>query len=102
MAKYLGLRGPERWCFMNEQEVQQFFAANGYYPVKVAPPRKPDPKKSLYRSTTTPQGAFKQRPGGLALKGWRAPLHWAVPPAFERPGMVYETIGHEAFQEAVR
>ena len=35
------------------------------------------------------------------LKGWRAPLHWTVPQAFDNPGRMYEELGHEEFLRQV-
>lgn len=87
---------------MNEQEIQAFFETNGCYPCKKdsRPPRPP----SLYHSTTNAPETRRNvgLQGRLALKGWRTPLHWDMPPAFEKPGWVYATIGHEAYLEAVK
>lgn len=38
----------------------------------------------------------------LALRGWRAPLHWVVPPAFENPRQALIELGVEAYKDAVR
>jgi len=75
---------------------QQFFELNGYYPTTFR-----EPKPSLSRSTTKARGAY-QASRALALRGRSLPLHWTVPPAFENPGLVYETLGHEAYCEQVR
>lgn len=76
----------------------EFFKQHGFYPTKVAPPR---PVKAKPASSTAAHTAM-QSARHLALRGWKAPLHWAVPPAFEYPGKVYEEIGHEAFCQLVR
>lgn len=76
---------------------EEFFQQNGYYPTTVAPARPPK-LKSLHHSTTNQRGALGL-PTGLALRGWKAPLHWLVPPPFEKPGQVLELVGVEAFAE---
>jgi hypothetical protein len=91
---------------MSLAESDAFFAEHGYYPTKVV---QQQPRKS---SGQVRAGSTSPAIGGgtLALKGWRAPLHWQVPPAFENPGAVYEALchdlgpedGHKAFCEIVR
>ena len=75
---------------------EEFFQQNGFYPTVYKAPK---PRSNEFPRSTPKPGRFGP---ALALRGWRAPLHWAVPPAFEKPGLVYQTIGHEAFCEQVR
>jgi hypothetical protein len=41
------------------------------------------------------------QPSALTPKGWREPLHWTVPPAFEKPGWAMAELGIPAYKEAV-
>lgn len=59
----------------------------------------------VYRAPKVPVNALSPKRGfGPAshLRGWRTPLHWAVPPAFENRGRAMTELGIEGFKEAVR
>lgn len=74
---------------------EAYFREHGYYPTTFVPSK---PKQQVQRVISTNQQRFRRGfPAGLALRGWRAPMHWSVPPAFEKPGLVYQLLGHEEY-----
>jgi len=79
-------------------DVEAFFAEHGYYPTTEAVPVLRKKSSSRKGGSTAPRIVR----GHLALKGWRAPLHWKVPPAFEKPGLILENVGLETFKELVK
>lgn len=83
---------------MTETSNQEFFEQHGYYPTTFVA-QTFSASKSLSRSTQKTPNAFR---ASLALRGWRRPLHWTVPPAFEHAGRAYESLGHEAYCQQVR
>jgi hypothetical protein len=78
-------------------ERQKFFEQNGYFPMKFVE-RRVSQRELAERAAQQLQQSLRQ---AGSQKGWKAPLHWTVPAAFARPGLIYERIGHEAFCEAV-
>ena len=82
---------------MTPEERQQFFEREGYWPttfvqVKFSP--KAVAKRAAERLQLSLQSRF--------LRGWRTPLHWTAPPAFENPGFMYQELGHEEFCRQVQ
>jgi hypothetical protein len=84
---------------MTPQQRQMFFDREGYWPcdpVKVVIKRL-SPKERQRQVARDLQLSLQ----GRYLRGWRAPLHWVEPPLFERPGLMYEELGHEEFLKQV-
>jgi hypothetical protein len=82
---------------MIPEERQAFFEREGYWPttfvqVKFSP--KAVAKQAAQRLQLSLQSRF--------LRGWKAPVHWTVPPAFENPGLMYEELGHEEYCQQVQ
>jgi hypothetical protein len=82
---------------MTPEERQAIFDKEGYWPTEYVP-RKPSQRELAEQRANRLQAGLRS----TATRGWKAPLHWSVPPAFDRPGRIYEELGHEAFCEAVQ
>jgi hypothetical protein len=78
---------------MTSQEMREFFNREGYWPMPPMPERKLSSRDLADMAARRLQQSLK----GSFLRGWKAPLHWTVPPAFEKPGRIYEQVGHEEF-----
>jgi hypothetical protein len=84
------------------EERQSFFDEKGYWPcdpviVRISKPRF-TPRGG---SSAVNSAALQLSLRGRFLRGWRAPLHWLEPPLFEKPGLMYEELGHEEFSRQV-
>jgi hypothetical protein len=80
---------------LSPEETQAFFDKNGYWPMtKPVKVIKPSARELARRAKKDPRSLMQNLHSSF-LRGWRAPLHWTVPMAFEQPGKIYELLCHE-------